>query len=38
MATLHVGVDGGLRYQTVKIINGNNVINVDFRNKVSAAA
>jgi hypothetical protein len=35
---LHVGVDGWLRYQTVKKLNGNNVISVDFRNEVSAAA
>jgi hypothetical protein len=34
----HVGVDGWLRYQTVSIINGNNVINVDFSNAVNAAA
>lgn len=36
--TLHVGVDGWLRYKAVEIINGNNVINVDFRNEVRAAA
>jgi hypothetical protein len=36
--TLHVEVDGWLRYQTVKILNGNNVINVDFSNEVSVAA
>jgi hypothetical protein len=36
--SLHVGVGGWLRYQTVKILNGNNVINIDFSNEVRAAA
>jgi hypothetical protein len=35
---LHVGVDGRLRYQTVKTINDKNVIRLDFSNAVSAAA
>jgi hypothetical protein len=37
-STLHVGVNGRLRYQTVEQINGNNVINVDFSNGVNKAA
>ena len=38
MATLRIEDDGWLRYQSVKQINGNNVINVDFTREAKAAA